>query len=79
MVRKTVPSGHKKFIYYVCGNHKADKAVCSSHGINAENLEKSVLLLLNKQIESVADMEHILGQRKCSGRAGNWQRKTGRL
>ena len=62
MVRKTVPSGHKKFIYYVCGNHKADKAVCSSHSINAENLEESVLLLLNKQIETVTDMDHILGQ-----------------
>lgn len=73
MVRKTVPSGHKKFIYYVCGNHKADKAVCSSHGINAENLEKSVLLLLNKQIESVADMEHILGQME------EMQRQSGEL
>lgn len=62
MVRKTVPSGHKKFIYYVCGNHKADKSVCSSHSINAENLEESVLMLLNKQIESVTDMDHILGQ-----------------
>ena len=62
MVRKTVPSGHKKFIYYVCGSHKADKSVCSSHSINAENLEESVLILLNKQIESVTDMDHILGQ-----------------
>lgn len=60
MVRKTVPSGHKKFVYYVCGNHKADKKICSSHSINAENLEESVLLLLNKQIESVIDMNDIL-------------------
>ena len=73
MVRKTVPSGHKKFIYYVCGNHKADKEVCSSHSINAENLEESVLLLLNKQIESVADMEHILGQME------EMQRQSGEL
>ncbi len=73
MVRKTVPSGHKKFIYYVCGNHKADKAVCSPHSINAENLEESVLLLLNKQIESVADMEHILGQME------EMQRQSGEL
>lgn len=73
MVRKTVPSGHKKFIYYVCGNHKADKAVCSSHSINAENLEESVLLLLNKQIEIVADMNHILGQME------EMQRQSGEL
>ena len=73
MVRKTVPSGHKKFIYYVCGNHKADKAVCSSHSINAENLEESVLLLLNKQIETVTDMDHILGQME------EMQRQSGEL
>ncbi len=62
MVRKTVPSGNKKFVYYVCGNHKADKTICSSHSINAENLEESVLLLLNKQIESVTDLDSILGK-----------------
>lgn len=73
MVRKTVPSGHKKFIYYVCGNHKADKAVCSPHSINAENLEESVLLLLNKQIETVTDMDHILGQME------EMQRQSGEL
>ena len=64
MVRKTVPSGHKKFVYYVCGNHKADKEICSSHSINAENLEESVLLLLNKQIESVTDIDNILRKLK---------------
>lgn len=62
MVRKTVPSGHKKFVYYVCGNHKMDKTACSPHSINAENLEESVLLLLNSQIENVTDMDYILGQ-----------------
>lgn len=62
MVRKTVPSGNKKFVYYVCGNHKADRTICSSHNINAENLEQSVLLLLNKQIESVTDLDGILGK-----------------
>jgi len=62
MVRKTVPSGNKKFVYYVCGNHKADKTICSSHSINAKNLEESVLLLLNKQIESVTDLDSILGK-----------------
>ncbi|MCM1128230.1 MAG: recombinase family protein [Lachnospiraceae bacterium] len=73
MVRKTVPSGNKKFVYYVCGKHKADKAVCSSHSINAENLEESVLLLLNKQIESVTDLESILEK------LGEAQRQNGEL
>lgn len=62
MIRKTVPSGNKKFVYYVCGNHKADRTICSSHNINAEKLEQSVLLLLNKQIESVIDLGSILGK-----------------
>ncbi len=62
MIRKTVPSGKKKFVYYVCGNHKADRTICSPHSVNAENLEQSVLLLLNKQIESVTDLDTILGE-----------------
>lgn len=62
MIRKTVPSGNKKFVYYVCGNHKADRTICSSHNINAEKLEQSVLLTLNKQIESVTDLDSILGK-----------------
>ena len=53
MVRKTVPSGKKKFVYYVCANHKSDKTICSPHCINAEALERSVLRLLNCQIENV--------------------------
>ncbi len=60
MVRKTVPSGRKKFVYYVCGGHKKDKRTCSSHSINAAALEESVLTLLNHQIQIVADMEEIL-------------------
>ncbi len=56
MVRKTVPSGKRKFIYYVCGNHKGNKNICSSHSINAEALEESVLKLLNYQIKTVTDL-----------------------
>ncbi len=77
MVRKTVPSGHKQFIYYVCGNHKANKEVCSLHSINAKKLEESVLLLLNKQIESVVDMDHILGQiEKIQCQSGELEKKN---
>lgn len=60
MVRKTVPSGKRKFIYYVCGNHKGNKNICSSHSINAEALEKIVLKLLNHQIKNVTDLGQIL-------------------
>ncbi|MCI9470811.1 MAG: recombinase family protein [Lachnospiraceae bacterium] len=60
MVRKTVPSGKRKFIYYVCGGHKGNKNICSSHSINAEALEESVLKLLNHQITNVSDLGQIL-------------------
>ncbi len=60
MVRKTVPSGKRKFIYYVCGSHKGNKDICSSHSINAEALEESVLKLLNYQIKDVTDFGRIL-------------------
>ncbi|MEY8392378.1 recombinase family protein [Lachnospiraceae bacterium 45-W7] len=60
MVRKTVPSGKRKFVYYVCGNHKANKDICSSHSINAGALEESVLKLLNHQIRNVTDLGRIL-------------------
>lgn len=60
MVRKTVPSGKRKFIYYVCGNHKGNKNICSSHSINAEALEESVRKLLNHQITNVTDLGRIL-------------------
>jgi len=60
MVRKTVPSGKRKFVYYVCGSHKGNKGICSSHSINAESLEESVLILLNHQIKNVTDLGQIL-------------------
>lgn len=60
MVRKTVPSGKRKFIYYVCASHKGNKKICSSHSINAESLEESVRKLLNHQISNVTDLGRIL-------------------
>lgn len=60
MVRKTVPSRKRKFIYYVCGSHKGNKDICSSHNINAEALEESILKLLNYQIKNVTDLGRIL-------------------
>mgnify|MGYP002529692417 CR=1 FL=1 len=37
MVRKTVPSGNKKYVYYVCAAHKQDKS-CSPHRMRDEAL-----------------------------------------
>lgn len=52
MSRKTIPSSNKKNVYYVCGNNKYNKQ-CSSHTMNAKRLEKSILDILNNQLEQV--------------------------
>lgn len=59
MSRKTVPSGKKKFVYYVCSNHKYNKQ-CSSHSIRAEQLEQCILNILNYQIEQVIYIDKVL-------------------
>lgn len=46
MVRKTVPSGDRRYVYYVCSGHKKDRGSCSSHSFSAKRLEESVLALV---------------------------------
>ncbi len=59
MVRKTVPSGGKKYIYYVCAAHKNEKT-CSAHSIRDIALEKIVLESLQKQIQYVISLAGLL-------------------
>lgn len=59
MVRKTVPSGNKKYVYYVCSAHKQDKS-CSSHGIRDKALEEVVLETVKQYIRDVIDLDDIL-------------------
>ena len=42
MVRKTVPAGGKRYVYYVCSGNKKDKHTCSSHSISERTLIKTV-------------------------------------
>lgn len=53
MVRKTVPSGKKRFVYYICAGNKRNKSLCSPHRIPAKKLEESVLKAVNLQIEKI--------------------------
>ena len=53
MVRKTVPSGGKRYVYYVCSGHKSDRASCSFHSFSAKKLEESVLALVQTFIGKV--------------------------
>lgn len=59
MVRKTVPSGGKKYVYYVCSANKQDK-ICSSHAIRDKELEEIVLTALQRYIREVIDMDTLL-------------------
>lgn len=59
MVRKTVPSGDKKYVYFVCSAHKQDKS-CASHGIRDKALEEVVLETVKQYIRDVIDLDDIL-------------------
>lgn len=49
MVRKTVPSKDRKYVYYICGTHKSEK-ICYSHSLPVEALEKIVLTSVQGRI-----------------------------
>ena len=59
MVRKTVPSGNKKYVYYVCAAHKQNKS-CSPHRMRDEALTDIVLETLRQYIRDVVDLDDIL-------------------
>lgn len=59
MVRKTVPAGEKKYVYYVCSAHKQDKS-CSPHRMRDAALEKIVLDSLRQHIREVVNMSELL-------------------
>jgi DNA invertase Pin-like site-specific DNA recombinase len=59
MVRKTVPSGKRKYIYYVCAAHKEHKT-CSAHSLRDIALDEIVLEALKKHIRDVIDLSDLL-------------------
>ena len=58
-VRKTVPAGEKKYVYYVCSAHKQNKS-CSPHRMRDTALEEIVLDSLKQHISEVVDMSELL-------------------
>ena len=60
MVRKTVPAGGRKYVYYVCSANKQDKTACSPHRIRDNALEEIVLDSLKVHIQDVVDMSDLL-------------------
>lgn len=59
MIRKTVPSKTKKYIYYVCSTNKHSRS-CSPHSISAKEVEEKVFTAIHDQIELVINLEKAL-------------------
>jgi hypothetical protein len=61
MVRKTYKqNGNISNAYYVCSAHRADKFVCSTHTISANECENAVLDALRLHTTAVLDVEKTL-------------------
>ena len=58
MVRKTIPSGKKKYIYYVCSTNKS-KQGCSSHSISEAVLTEAVLQTVQAHIGMIINIERL--------------------
>lgn len=59
MVRKTIPSRKKKYVYYVCSAHKNDKT-CFGHTMRDGALTDIVLELLKQHIHDVIGLSTVL-------------------
>ncbi|GHV33405.1 recombinase [Clostridia bacterium] len=60
MVRKTNTAKGVRYPYYVCGKHRADTSVCSTHIISATEVERAVLDALRLHTSAVLDVERAL-------------------
>lgn len=62
LVRKTVNSGGRQYVYYVCSANKANREVCSKHSIREDALTNAILATIQHQIDVVLDMDRALRQ-----------------
>ena len=75
MIRKTVLSGKKKYVYYVCAAHKKDKSCCA-HSLRTEALNGMVLKSTQQHIQDVIDLAKLL---ELTDTARLQQAKTAKL
>lgn len=59
LVKKVSISGAKKYDYYMCSKNK-QQHTCSSHRIKAEDLERTVLAVLQNQIQVIIQMSECI-------------------
>ena len=60
IVRKTVRSGERQYVYYVCSANKSNRKVCTKHRIREDALNGAVLATIRNQIELALDMDRAL-------------------
>ena len=60
MVRKSASWKGKRYVYYVCQANKEDREVCSKHSVREDTLHQAVLATVQRQIETVLDMDRTL-------------------
>jgi DNA invertase Pin-like site-specific DNA recombinase len=60
MLRKTNAYKGARYPYYVCGKHRADTSVCTTHNISANECENAVLSALRLHTSAVLDVEKAL-------------------
>ena len=44
MVRKTVPAGDKRYVYYVCSGNKSNKTRCTMHSVSEKTLQEKFMV-----------------------------------
>ncbi|MFI3227155.1 MAG: recombinase family protein [Clostridia bacterium] len=59
MIRKTIPSKGKKYVYYICSSNKKNKT-CTSHSIAVSEVEEKVFNAIHDQVELVVNLEKAL-------------------
>lgn len=59
IIRKTIPSAKKKYIYYVCGGNKKTKD-CTGKGIREEVLTEAVFIAVKNRIADALNIDHLL-------------------
>ena len=62
MVRKVSRCGDHEYAYFVCGNNKQDKGMCSSHSIREEVVSATVLAVIQSQIALALDMDEAMSR-----------------
>lgn len=59
MIRKTVPSGKKKYHYLVCSKNKSKKG-CTPHSFSEAKLTKIVFRIVTDHIENISHIDEVL-------------------